>query len=417
MKVIIVGGGPAGMFAAIASASDPKNEVILIEKNEKLGKKLYISGKGRCNVTNACKKEDFFKNVIVNPKFLYSSFEKFSNQNLIEFIENNGCPLKVERGDRVFPVSDKSSDIIGTLSRALKKLNVKIFFNSTVKSIEKEDDIFHVVYSKKNEQKQCSINSDCVIVATGGISYKATGSTGDGYNFAKKFDMNVTNLSPSLVPYNVKEINDCIKMQGLGLKNIGIKIFDIDDTNKVLYKDFGELLFTHFGVSGPVILSASSYLKDRPYILSIDLKSALNEKQLNDRLIREFSNNTGKNLKKILESLLPKSMIDIFIDRIGENKKASELTKNDRMQIINLLKDFRLTLLSKRGYDEAIVTEGGVDTKEIDPKTMESKKVKGLFFAGEVLNVNALTGGFNIQIAVTTGYVAGLSTCRIPNNL
>lgn len=408
MNIVIIGGGPAGILAAIA-ASKSNNKVIILEKNEKLCKKLFITGKGRCNLTNNCGHEEFFNNIVSNKKFLYSAFSEFDNESLKDLIEDNGCMLKVERGNRVFPVSDKSYDVIDALKKAIKKNNIEVKLNSEVRQIDVIDDgkRFELIINK-----QKNLVADKIIIATGGLSYKSTGSTGDGYKFANEFNIKTTDLSPSLVPFNVKELDECKMMQGLTLKNIAIKILDRND--KIKYKDFGELLFTHFGVSGPVIISASSFLGSDEYILSIDLKPSLSLKQLDQRLIREFEN-SSKKLKSVMSSLLPNSMIEVFIDRLkhitnndslGE-LNVSDLNKDIRKTIINLLKDFRFTLSSKRGFDEAIITKGGIDVKELNPKTMESKKVKGLYFAGEVIDIDALTGGFNIQIAATTGYVAG----------
>ena len=426
MKVVIIGGGAAGMIAAISASQNKKNEVIILEKNEKLGKKLYITGKGRCNITNACDKETFFKNVKRNPKFLFSSFNNFNNFDLMKLIEENGCNLKTERGNRVFPVSDKSSDIIKALTFNLKNLNVEIKLNTECKSIEKvskeikttncsNDDIKDLFIIKTNRGE---ITSDVVVVATGGLSYKTTGSTGDGYRFAEGFDINVLPQTPSLIPLNIKEIDVVKSMQGLTLKNIAIKIFDRDDEKNVLYKDFGELLFTHFGVSGPVILSASSEVNDfdKELMLSIDLKPALEYDKLDDRLIREINDNKNKKLKSIIETLLPSSMVAVFIDILSNKQnenvamiKCSDISKELRKSIVNYLKDFRLTITGKRGFDEAIITRGGIDIKEINPKTMESKKVSNLYFVGEVLDLDALTGGFNIQIAASTAWTAGMS--------
>ena len=443
MKIVIVGGGAAGMFAALAASKNKNDEVIILEKNEKLGKKLFISGKGRCNVTNDCSETEFFKNVVRNPKFLYSAFSEFSNQDVKELIEKNGCKLKVERGNRVFPVSDKSYDVIDALKRALKDAKVKIRLNTEVKSIELNGEVFSIKISNLGESVRTQnvgastrqqnvgastaspyeiITSDKVIIATGGLSYPLTGSTGDGYKFAESFGINVMEQTPSLVPFNVKEVSECKEMQGLALKNVGIKIYREDNPKKILYKDFGELLFTHFGLSGPIVLSSSCYISDEDIkgksILSIDLKPALSEKQLDDRLLREFDENKQKKLKSVIETMLPKSMVDVFLTRlasdIAEQEKASiheigvsEVDRELRKEIVKLLKDFRFVLSSKRGFDEAIITRGGIDVKEINPKTMESKKVKGLYFAGEVLDIDALTGGFNIQIAASTGYAAG----------
>ena len=439
MNIVVIGGGPAGMLAAIAASKENSenfekannpSQVFLLEKNEKLGKKLFITGKGRCNLTNACDREEFFRNIVSNSKFLYSAFSEFSNTDMMDFAEKNGCKLKVERGNRVFPISDKSYDVIDAFKNALKDAKVKVMLNTEVVSIRcikndnhlNDGDVennFEILI--KNGKK---IKANKVIIATGGLSYGSTGSTGDGYKFAKEFGLNVINQSASLVPFNVKEIDDCKTMQGLTLKNVAIKIYDKLCEKKILYKDFGELLFTHFGVSGPVILSASCYVDlTSEKILSIDLKPALNEDQLDARLIREFEENKNKKLKSVIETLLPSSMVDVFINRLDfeisnndKNKlsnisikdiKVSDVNKELRKNIIKLLKDFRLTLTSKRGFEEAIITRGGIDVKEINPKTMESKKVKGLYFAGEVIDIDAMTGGFNIQIAASTGYVAG----------
>lgn len=447
MKIVIVGGGPAGMLAAIAASKQNSNnvekvkepsQVLLLEKNEKLGKKMFISGKGRCNITNNCDRDEFFKNVVRNSKFLYSAFSEFSNEDLKKMIEDNGCPLKVERGNRVFPVSDKSYDVIDALKRALKMADVKVKLNTEVlniKLLSTDDTIVGDDIRPHRRSELCEpskfivttgngekIIADKVIIATGGLSYPSTGSTGDGYKFAKDFSINVIKQLPSLVPFNVKELEDCKSMQGLTLKNISIKIFDVKKPNKALYEDFGELLFTHFGVSGPVILSASCFVEDlEGKILSIDLKPALSLEQLDARILREFDENNNKKLKSIIEKLLPASMVEVFINRLDKNEKrlkeknvstigdvkVSEVDKQLRKEIIDLLKDFRLTIESARGFNESIITRGGIDVKEINPKTMESKKVKGLYFAGEVLDVDALTGGFNMQIACSTGFAAG----------
>ncbi len=409
MNIVIIGGGPAGILATVAASKSNKNNIILLEKNEKLCKKLFITGKGRCNLTNNCGKEEFFKNIVSNPKFLYSAFTEFDNMDLKKLVEDNGCLLKVERGNRVFPVSDKSYDVIDALKKAIKKNNVEIKLNSELIQINENISNKNFELIIKNQK---NIIADKLIIATGGLSYKSTGSTGDGYKFARAFNIKVTDLTQSLVPFNVKEVEECKLMQGLTLKNISIKILNKD--NKIVYKDFGELLFTHFGVSGPTILSASSFLTNNEYILSIDLKPSLSVKQLDLRLIREFENN-NKKLKNVLNSLMPNSMIEVFINRLihltGDDNIGEifvcDLSKDVRKSIINLLKDFTFILLSKRGYEEAIITKGGIDVKELNPKTMESKKIKGLYFAGEVIDIDALTGGFNIQIAATTGYVAG----------
>ena len=425
MKIVIVGGGVSGMFSAISASKNQNNEIIILEKNEKLGKKLFITGKGRCNVSNACDKDSFFKNIVTNSKFLYSAFNNLSNFDLMKLIEENGCKLKTERGNRVFPASDKSSDIIKALKKAITKNNIKIKYNIEVKNITVDCDKnlsnsrFKVV-TKNNDKIYC----DKVIIATGGLSYNLTGSTGDGYKFAKDFGINITKTSPSLVPFNIYEVDECKNLQGLTLKNVAIKIFD--EKNKKIYTDFGEMLFTHFGVSGPIILSASAYIKEnKNYALSIDLKPALDTNILDMRLLREIDENKNKNLKTILMKLLPVSFADVFLSRIKEeiknsnknlfvlnseeieNLKCRDINKIIRKIIVRLLKDFRFNIKSKRGFDEAIITQGGVDVKEINPKTMECKKVKDLYFVGEVLDVDALTGGFNIQIAASTGFTAG----------
>lgn len=395
-KIVIIGGGPAGMLAAIAASknitSPESGEVILIEKNEKLGKKLFITGKGRCNVTNNCEKDEFFKNIVNNNKFLYSAFSKFSNADLIKLLNDNGCDTKVERGNRVFPVSDKSYDVTDAFKRILKSQGVKILLNTEVLDISRG----LVVTTDKSK-----IEATKVIVATGGLSYKSTGSTGDGYNFAKKLGINVKDTRPSLVPLKVRESDECKKLKGLNLKNITVKYID---NGKTVYSDFGELLYEDGYLDGPTIISASSYLDDKEYILSIDLKPALDEKKLDARLIREIDENKFTDARDLLKKLLPLDMVDIFICRL-ENRS---LDRESRKKIVSLLKDFRYTINGRLGYDEAIITQGGIDPKEIDPKTMESKKIKGLFFAGEVLDIDGLTGGFNIQIAATTGYTAGL---------
>lgn len=404
------------MLAAIAASKDKSNQVVLYEKNEKLGKKLFITGKGRCNVTNAADPIIFYKNIVHNSKFMYSSFNLFSNIDFMKLLSENGLKIKIERGDRVFPESDKSFFVTDTLRDIMKKQKVKINLSSTLIDFKKTD-IFTLKLKNNDTNEYFSDTCDKLIIATGGASYKSTGSTGDGYKFAKDNGINVIDIKPSLVPFNLKEVEDCKVMQGLSLKNVAIKILDAD--NKVLYNDFGEMLFTHFGVSGPIILSASSYIDVLDYdnkVLSIDLKPALSFEKLDLRLLREFEENNLKELKNILPSLLPSSMIEVFLARLSEmigsdasNVKASDISKELRKNIISLLKDFRFTIVSKRSFDEAIITSGGIDVKEINPKTMESKKVKGLYFAGEVLDIDALTGGFNIQIAASTGFAAGNS--------
>lgn len=391
-KVAVIGGGAAGMFAAIFAAKN-KNEVHLFEKNERLGKKLFITGKGRCNVTNAADIETLLSNVRANPKFLYSAFYGYSNDMVMDFFEKEGCRLKVERGDRVFPVSDHSSDVISALERAMKKEGVKIHLHHEIKSLEEVKDF------------------DSVIVATGGMSYQATGSTGDGYRFAKDLGMKVTELTPGLVPFNIE--GEIPKMlQGLSLKNVTAAIYD---GKKELYKDFGEMLFTHFGVSGPLILTGSSFIskqiKKGPLRLVIDLKPALTKEQLDARLLREFEEGKNKQFKNVLGSLFPSKLIPVMIDLSGiePEKKVNEISRAEREAFVHLIKNFELKIVSLRGWNEAIITRGGVSVKEINPSTMECKEHPGVYFAGEVLDLDAKTGGFNLQIAWSTGYLAGSS--------
>ncbi len=391
-KVAVIGGGAAGMFASIFAARNG-NEVHLFEKNEKLGKKLFITGKGRCNVTNGADIETLLANVRANPKFLYSAFYGYSNEMVMDFFEKEGCRLKVERGDRVFPVSDHSSDIISALERAMKKAGVRVHLHHEVKSLDELKDF------------------DSVIVATGGMSYPSTGSTGDGYRFAKDLDMKVTELTPGLVPLNIE--GEIPKMlQGLSLKNVTAAIYD---GKKELYKDFGEMLFTHFGVSGPLILTGSSYIsrqiKKGPLRLVIDLKPALTKEQLDARVLREFEEGKNRQFKNVLGSLFPSKLIPVMIELSGisPEKKVNEISRAEREAFVNLIKGFELKITSLRGWNEAIITRGGVSVKEINPSTMGCKSHPGIYFAGEVLDLDAKTGGFNLQIAWSTGYLAGSS--------
>lgn len=406
-EVIIIGGGAAGMMAAIAAAGCG-HHVRIYEKNEKLGKKVFITGKGRCNLTNACDTEELFGNVIHNPKFLYSSFYAFTNFDMMELMERCGCPVKTERGNRVFPVSDKSSDVIRALSGRLRELGVEVLLHEEVSGLLVEEGAVRGIRLKKSGRK---VAADAVIVATGGLSYPATGSTGDGYRFAKEEGHTVTELSPALVPFETKE-TVVKELQGLSLRNINVKILK---GGKVLYEEFGEMLFTHFGVSGPVLLSASSYvaetLKKEPLILSVDLKPALTEEQLDARLLRDFEEFKNKQFKNALIHLLPSKLVPVVVARSGidPEKKVNEITRQERQQIIGQIKDFRLTLSGLRDYKEAIITQGGISVREVNPSTMESKKVKHLYFVGEVLDLDAVTGGFNLQIAWSTGYLAGMS--------
>lgn len=407
--MIVIGAGAAGMMAAYRGAQNGHN-VILLEKNEKLGKKIYITGKGRCNVTNAGDMEQLLGNVVSNPKFLYSAFYGFDNTQLMALIEANGCRLKVERGDRVFPVSDHSSDIIAALKRALEKAGVDIRLHTEVKKllITEESQIQGVMLTDGS-----SINADMVVVATGGLSYPTTGSTGDGYRFATECGHNITECVPALVPFEIKE-DWCKELQGLALKNVSILL---SCGKKKIYEGFGEMLFTHFGVSGPLILSASSYYaskckkqkKEEPWSLTLDLKPALSKEQLDKRLLRDFDENKNKQFKNAITDLFPSRLVPVMIELSGisPEQKIHEITKEQRQAFVELIKAVPLTITGTRGFSEAIITMGGVSVKEINPATMESKLVSGLYFAGEVLDLDALTGGYNLQIAWSTGYLAG----------
>lgn len=406
-KVVVIGGGAAGMMAAITAARKDLH-VILIEKNEKLGKKLFITGKGRCNITNAGDSEDLFNSIVTNKKFMYSSLNGFSNYDVLGFFDELGLQIKIERGNRVFPESDHSSDVIAALNKELRRQKVDVRLNTAVKDIIIKDNIACGVVTVFGNVEE-KIDADYVIVATGGNSYQSTGSTGDGYKFARKSGHDVTSILPALVPFTVKEEWEA-DLQGLSLKNISITVYD---GQKELYSDFGEMLFTHFGVSGPVILSASSFaagkLKDKNLKLVIDLKPALSFEQLDERILRDFDEEKNKSFKNSLDKLLPKKLIPIVVmlSGIDGNKKVNEITRAERQGLVKLLKEFELTLTGLRGFNEAIITQGGVNVKEINPTTMESKLVKHLLFAGEVLDVDAVTGGFNLQIAWSTGYAAG----------
>ena len=403
-KVLVIGGGAAGMFAAI-SAAEEGHVVHLFEKNEKCGKKLYITGKGRCNLTNACEMEDLFNNVCSNSKFLYSSFYGFTNQDVIAFFEENGTKTKVERGERVFPLSDHSSDVIGALTRRMRALGVQVHLNIEAKEILTEEGrVTGLLFSDGTKE-----TGDAVILATGGLSYPSTGSTGDGYRFAEKLGHKITELSPALVPMNVKE-EDCRRLQGLSLKNVRVSL---SAGKKCFYEDFGEMMFTHFGVTGPLILSASSQVpkkfRGQELTLSIDLKPALSPEQLDDRLLRDFSKEKNKQFKNVLGGLFPSKLIPVMVERSGiePEKQVNAIEKTERLQFVEKIKNFRLTVTGFRDYNEAIITRGGVCVKEVNPSTMESKLVSGLFFAGEILDLDALTGGFNLQIAWSTAYAAG----------
>lgn len=413
MKTIVIGGGPAGMLAGI-SAAENGNKVIILEKMEKTGKKLLITGKGRCNITNNGDLDEFMKNIPENSKFLFSSFNQYSNKDIISLLNSEGVSTKVERGGRVFPVSDKSIDVLEALKRKLKKLDVEIKTNFEVTKILTENGIAKGIEGKNKEQ----LFADKVILATGGMSYPVTGSTGDGYKMAAELGHTVTEIKPSLVPListgKSKEL--CQEMQGLSLKNIAIKIKCED---KEIYNDFGEMLFTHFGVSGPVILSASAVLvrhkninklmQENKVKLIIDLKPALDNQKLDHRILRDFEELKNKEFKNSLEKLLPRKMINTFIKLTGidPEKRVNVITKEERKTIVNTLKNFEITLNGFGSIDEAIITKGGIALKEINPKTMESKIIKGLYFAGEIMDLDAFTGGFNLQIAWSTGYSAG----------
>ncbi len=400
-----MGGGAAGMMAAV-SASDHSHQVILYEKNEKLGKKLFITGKGRCNITNNSPAEDLLKHVVRNPKFLYHAFYRYDSSCVMDFFEREGLSLKTERGNRVFPQSDHSSDVIKTLQKAMEKRKIEIHLHTEVKELVAEGGSCRGVLLKSGEYQE----ADCVIVATGGISYPSTGSTGDGYRFAEHTSHEVVQTYPSLVPFRVKEAY-IREMQGLSLKNVVLKI---TRGKKCLFEEFGEMLFTHFGVSGPLVLSASSVLSGtglEGIRAVIDLKPALSLQQLDERVLRDFASCPNSYFKNSLKKLLPAKMIPVAaaLSKIPEEKKINGITKGERIRLVSLLKEFPFTIEGLCSYQEAIITRGGVSVKDINPATMESKKVKGLFFAGEVLDLDARTGGYNLQIAWSTGYLAGMS--------
>jgi len=411
-RVIVIGGGAAGMMAAVAAAGAGA-QVTIYEKNEKLGKKLFITGKGRCNVTNAGDMENLFANVMTNEKFLYSAFYTYDNMAVMDFLEKAGCPLKVERGDRVFPVSDHSSDIIAAFTRELRKRNVKIELNIGVKELlveqdsEPEDQPWVMGVLLENGKK---ITADKVIVATGGISYASTGSTGDGYRFAEKTGHKLVECKPSLVPFNVKD-SWCKDAMGVSLKNVSLRLVC---SKKEIYSGFGEMLITHFGISGPLALSASSHYvskakgETKAYI---DLKPALDTEQLDKRVLRDFEEAKNKQFKNALNHLFPQKLIPVMITLSGidPDKKVNIISKEERKNFVDLIKNVPLTITGVRDFTEAIITKGGVSVKDVNPSTMESKKVKGLYFAGEVLDLDALTGGYNLQIAWSTGYLAGVN--------
>ena len=398
---IVIGGGPAGMFAAITAAK-AGSKVLLLEKNDRLGKKLLITGKGRCNVTNDCSAREVLENVPRNGRFLFSAMDAFPPSSAMTFFEDSGCPLKVERGNRVFPVSDKASSVLDCLKKQLQISGVTVR-TGTVESIRRNETGISGVKTKDAEYF-CK----WVILATGGASYPTTGSNGDGYKMARSLGHTIIEPEGSLVPLEI-DGNDCPDMQGLSLRNVGVKL--LNGKGKVLYKDFGELLFTHFGVSGPTVLSASAHLKGEGCKLVIDLKPALDEGKLNDRILRDLDQYQNRSMENALTDLLPRSMIPVVLCRLGVDAslQANSFRKEQRRALVSLLKSFELSVSGKRPVSEAIITSGGVKVSEIDPKTMESKLVPGLYFAGEIIDCDAYTGGFNLQIAWATAYAAGCS--------
>ena len=409
--VIVIGGGPAGMMSAITAAENG-NEVLIIEKNSTFGKKLLITGKGRCNITSSLYMSEFIKNTPGNGMFLYSAFQNYTNTDIIEFLRKQGLEVKEERGNRIFPVTDKSIDVLNCFEKRIKELNIKHMLNTTVEKILIKN--YEVLGVRTNRE---IIQANKIILATGGKSYPLTGSTGDGYRIASELGHKITPIRPSLVPLEIYEREECKKLQGLSLKNVKIKI---EENKKVIYEDFGEMLFTHFGISGPTILSGSAHLvryknideklKNKNIKLSIDLKPALTEEQLDDRILRDFKEFKNKQFKHSLDKLLPQKMLPVIIElsKIEPEKRVNEVTKEERKRLITVLKNFEITIKGFRPVEEAIITSGGINIKEINPKTMESKLIKGLYFAGEIIDVDAYTGGFNLQIAYSTGYTAGM---------
>ena len=413
-KVIVVGGGPACMMSAITSAENG-NEVILIEKMPSFGKKMLITGKGRCNITSSLYMSDFIKNTPGNGTFLYSAFQNYTNRDIIDFLKSQGLEVKEERGNRVFPVTDKSIDVVNCFLKRINELGIKCKLNTRVEKILiKENKVLGVRTEKE------IIQADKIILATGGKSYPLTGSTGDGYKMASELGHEIVKIKPSLVPLEVYERDECKSLQGLSLKNIKIKFIDIEK-NKIIYEDFGEMIFTHFGISGPTILSGSAHLvryknidellKNKKIKLDIDLKPALTEEQLDNRILRDFKEVKNKQFKHSLDKLLPQKMIQTIIEnsKIDPEKRVNEITREERKRLINNLKKLEVTIKGFRPVEEAIITSGGINVKEINPKTMESKLINGLYFAGEIIDVDAYTGGFNLQIAYSTGYTAGQS--------
>ena len=401
---IVIGGGPAGMFAAITAAQRGQR-VLLLERNQRLGKKLLITGKGRCNVTNNCSAQEVLQNIPRNGRFLYSAMEAFPPERVMSFFETHGCALKTERGNRVFPVTDRSASVLECLRNVMHRAGVKVETARALEILTADGAVTGV------RTQDRSYEAAWVILATGGVSYPATGSTGDGYDMAQKLGHTVVPAQGSLVPLECLE-EDAVRMQGLSLRNVGVKL--LNSKNKVLYKDFGELLFTHFGVSGPTVLSASAHLKGEGCKLLIDLKPALDEVKLNERILRDLDTYKNRSMENALTDLLPRSMIPVVLDRlaIDPSTQANAFTKQQRRALVELLKGFPLTITGKRPVDEAIITSGGIKTAQIDPKTMGSKLVDGLYFAGEIIDCDAYTGGFNLQIAWASAYAAGMAVKR-----
>ncbi len=405
-KVLIIGGGAAGMLASIVAARNG-HEVHVFEQNEKLGKKLFITGKGRCNITNACDMEELFSAIVTNEKFLYSSFYSFTNEQAIDFFEELGVSTKIERGNRVFPSSDHSSDVISGMMREMRKQNVQVHYNKKVSKIFHNENRFYAILLEDGSK----IEGDACIIATGGCSYEPTGSTGDGYQFAEDLGHSVTKRYPALVPLEVKEWY-AKELQGLSLKNVTATL---KDGKKVLYEEQGEMLFTHFGVSGPLMLTASSYitktLENRHMMLSIDLKPALTKEQLDKRVLRDFEESKNKQFKNAITKLFPSKLLPIMMELSGidPNKKVNEISKEERLEFVHLIKNFTMEITGTRSFREAIITQGGVKVSEINPSTMESKKIQNMYFVGEVLDLDALTGGFNLQIAWSTAYLAAIN--------
>ena len=399
MKVIIIGGGPAGMLAAIKSKKE-KNQVTIIEKNKILGKKMLITGKGRCNITSGVDMSEFIKNVPSNGKFLYSSFKNFTNKDILKLLN---IPVKLERGNRYFPVSDKAKDVVDALEKELSGVEI-VTNTSAIEIITKNNEAIGVKTNKGD------FFADKIILATGGKSYPLTGSTGDGYEMAKKLGHTITKIKPALVPLVAKKESkiQCQQMQGLSLRNVGLKLFN---NNKLIYEDFGEMLFTHYGVTGPIILSASSHLVRQELKnprIEIDLKPALTDEKLDERILRDFETEKNKEFRNSLDQLLPQKMIPVILEILQINKKVNEVKKVERQKLVRTLKHFSIEIEGFRDISEAIITSGGINVKEINPKTMESKLIKNLYFAGEIIDVDAYTGGFNLQIAYSTGYTAGI---------